>query len=445
MRLDGRMNNAMYKIGVVGPDRSVEKILLYAKEYDYNMSFIAFSYTNAYETLEILREHHTEIDFWLFSGYIPYTIAQESEYFSKERMEYIFITDHALYRGLLEKCYEIGKLANSVSIDILNDLKEYYSKINNRLTSFLDHVYIKQFSTTTSIDEIVDYHKNLWNEGKIDVVITVYPTVEERLNELGIPVYWTGPLKQDIFHTLQVFFERIQTFYYKDTQTTALVVQVRNFNQIELAHKGGYKLHYLQLGMKHIILQLCEVIDGYLIEEGNGGYIIFSSRGIIEKSVNPIFELIDRLSVEVDQPVIVGIGSATTVYYAENYARQALQHLIEKDTNGIVVMEENGTIKEFGQELFQIEYTSRVQDIKVIETLQQTSVSTKMFAKIEATLNWLKIDTFSAKILAKELNMTDRNAQRIISELAKTGLVEHCGEESRNTRGRPAKLYKLSH
>lgn len=433
----------MYKVGIVGPRRSVERILHYTREFESNLSFVGYYYNIVNETTDILEKHHGEVDFWLFSGYIPYTIAQQSKHFSKDRMEFIFITGDTFYRGLLEKSYEIGKLVKYVSIDLLDVQEEKYLKVYEDLEKLLDHIYIKRFTATTSIDEIIDYHIELWIEKKIDVVITAYPSVEERLKEMGIPVYWTGPLEQDIFHTLQIFIERIQTFYYKDTQTTALVVQIKNFDEIKSVNKSGYNIHYLQLNMKRIILQICEKIDGYLIEESNGRYVLFSSRGIVERNITTIFEMIDRLSVEANQPVVVGIGHASTVYYAENYAHQALQLLIARDTNGIIVMQEDGTMKEFNETLSQIKYKSRVQDIKMIEILQQTSISVRMFAKIEAVLNELKIDAFSAKILAKELSMTERNAQRIISELVKVELLEFCGEENRNTRGRPTKLYKL--
>lgn len=433
----------MYKVGIVGPARSVERILHYAKEFEPNLSFVGYSYNIVNETTDILEKNHSHVDFWLFSGYIPYKIAQKSKHFSKDRMEYIFITGDMFYRGALEISHEIGKLVKNVSIDVLHVPEESFFDEIIDLDKTLDHVYIKRFTAITSIAEIIEHHVAHWNEQKIDSVITVYPTVEEKLKEMGIPVCLVSPNTQAIYHTLQIFSEKIQTFYYKETQTTALVVQTKNFDFIKMANQNGYGIHFLQLNMKKIVLQICEKIDGYLIEESNGRFVIFTSRGIVERNINAIFEMIDRLSVETEQPAVVGIGHASTVYYAENYAHQALQHLMEKGTKGIVVMQEDGVMTEIAQGSSQISYTSRVQDKELIEKLQETSVSGKMFGKIEAILNDLKVEAFSAKVLAKELNMTERNAQRIVSELVKVELIEYCGEENRNSRGRPSKLYKL--
>ncbi|QCJ41183.1 hypothetical protein FAY30_04320 [Bacillus sp. S3] len=433
----------MYKVGIVGPKRSVERILQYAKEFESNLSFVGYFYNIVNETTDILEKHHSNVDFWLFSGYIPYKIAQQSKCFSKDRMEYIFITGDMFHRGVLEISHEIGKLAKNVSIDVLHVPEESFFDEIIDLDKILDQVYIKRFTAKTSIDEIIEHHATLWNEQKIDSVITVYPSVEEKLKEMGIPVCLVSPHTQAIYHALQLFSEKIQTFYYKETQTTALVVQIRNFDYIKMANQNGYGIHFLQLNMKNIVLQVCESIDGYLIEESNGRFVIFSSRGIVERNIHAIFEMIDSLTAKTEQPVGVGIGHASTVYYAENYAHHALQHLLEKGTKGIVIMEDDGAITEIVQGSSQISYTSRVQDKELIERLQETSISGKMFAKIEAILNGLKIEEFSAKMLAKELNMTERNAQRIVSELVRVELIEYCGEENRSSRGRPAKLYKL--
>ncbi|HWJ79230.1 MAG TPA: hypothetical protein VNR61_14275 [Niallia sp.] len=434
----------MFKVGVIGPERSVERILSYVKQIKNDLTFIGLPYNIAHETIDILEIHHQEVDFWLFSGNIPYTIAQQSKHFSRERMQFIHISVNSFYRGILELSHQIGELAKNVSIDALNILEEDYLLGITKLEELLENLYVKRFDPKTSIEEIIDYHLELWQKKKIDIVITAYPSIELRLKQMGIPVYWVGPMQQDIYHTLQLFNEKVRTFYYKETQTTALIVQVNNFEHLKKVNAEGYGIHFIQLNLKKLVLQICEKIDGYFIDEGNGRYILFSSRGIVERNINTIFEMIHRLEVETEQPAMVGIGHATTVYYAESFAQRALEHVTEKGINGIMIMGDDGTITEFNQDSPQITYSSRVQNMEIIEKLKNTSVSPKIFSKIEAKLNELKIETFNAKTLAKELEMSDRYAQRILSELLSAGLVQYCGMENRNTRGRSAKLYKLS-
>lgn len=434
----------MFKVGIVGPKRSVKRIIQYAEQINSDLMFREYAYHTANETVGILEKYHGEVDFWLFSGNIPYTIAKRSPYFVNERMQFINISINSFYRGILELSQKIGKLAKNVSVDTLDILEQDYQVRIEELKERLDHFYIKRFHSETSIDEIACHHIALWNENKIDIAITAYPSVEEKLAAMGIPVYWIGPMEQDIYYTLQLFSERIQTFYYKETQTTALIVQVKNFEKIKKEHALGYDIHFLQLNLTKIVLQICEKIDGYFIDAGNGRFILFSSRGIVERNFNTIQEMINILDVETGQPALVGIGHAQTVYYAENFATRALQEAATKEGKNIAIMTEDGTITEYLQNGPKITYHSRSENLEVIEKLGNTSISPKMFSKIEAKLTELKLDTFSAKVLAKEMEMSERNAQRILSELLSAGLVVYSGSEKRNTRGRSAKLYRLS-
>lgn len=52
-------------------------------------------------------------------------------------------------------------------------------------------------------------------------------------------------------------------------------------------------------------------------------------------------------------------------------------------------------------------------------------------------------DGFTSSDLASHLSMTVRNAQRIMSGLSESGLVEYKGEELQSPRGRPRKIYML--
>lgn len=433
----------MYKVGVVGPKRSVDKIIQYIQHLEQDIQFIGFPYNTANETIDILENNHHGADFWLFSGNIPYVIAKQSRHFSTERMQFIHISINSFYRGILELSHQLGKFAKRVSIDTLDLLEPDYQDKIEELKGLLDELYIKRFHPETSITEIIDYHLELWERNQIDIVITAYPVVEEALNKRGIPVYGVGPMEQDIYYTFQLLSEKIRTFYYKETQTTALTIQFKNFNAIKNRYENGYGIHFLRLKVLKIILQICEIIDGYFVEEQNARFLLFSSRGIVEQNINTIYELIHRLEVEAEELAYVGIGHATTVYYAERFASKALEQALEQDFKGIIIMGEDGTVTEYQHNSSQLTYTSRIENMEIVKKLESASISPKMFSKLEAKMNELKLESFSSKIIAKELEMTERNAQRILSELLAAGLIEYCGSEKRNTRGRSIKLYKF--
>ena len=62
----------MYKVGVIGPHSSVERIIQIGKEYEQTMEFVAYPYRDFHETESIVRKHNQDVDVWLFSGQISY-------------------------------------------------------------------------------------------------------------------------------------------------------------------------------------------------------------------------------------------------------------------------------------------------------------------------------------------------------------------------------------
>ncbi|WP_338131120.1 hypothetical protein [Cohnella rhizosphaerae] len=107
----------MYKVGVVGPTQSVERILAEAKAFDQGLEFIPYSYVETKETARIVLENDHRVDSWLFSGAIPYKAAKEA-LGSDEKLVHIRLTESSLYKCFLDLVFSQGKLIDRVSIDI---------------------------------------------------------------------------------------------------------------------------------------------------------------------------------------------------------------------------------------------------------------------------------------------------------------------------------------
>lgn len=431
----------MYRIGVVGPEISVDLIINYAKEMQTDMQFHPYPYSILGEIVEILETNDSQVDFWIFSGPLPYKIALTSKV-SDEKMEFIYTFGEAIFHGILKKSYEIGRLPKGVSFDIIaaysadNDPKE-------ALMEIIPNVFVFEYEIDDDVEQIYKFHLDLFNRGEIDMAATTYPSVQEKLIESGVPAYWMGPQQADIYHSIQILNEKVKTRYYKGSQATAILFQINDYQEVKIQNRSGYKIHFLDIDLKRKLLLLCEELDGYLVENGEGRYTVFSTRGVAERKLQNILGMLKSIERELSCTLSVGIGNATTVYHAENYANQALQHRLESPSTAIVMMKDDGEIVEYKEDATKLNYTSRIDDPKIAEKLAQSTVSIKVFSKLESIVSELKWSNFIAKDLAQEMNMTERNAQRIVSELLKIDLIEHCGEEHRNARGRSTKIYRL--
>lgn len=433
----------MFKVGVVGPVPSVQRIITSAEMIEKEIKFIPFPYTIVHETKEIVETNNEHVNFWLFSGVIPYTIAVKTNV-PTEKMDYIYHSRNDTYNEVLKFIITHQIIPKNISIDSLKS--EEFNIYNDDFLNNTPHITFHPnfYDEKTSIDEIFHFHYELWQQGKIDVAITSYPAVEQRLKEQNIPVYWSGPSKMNIYYSLQVILEKIKTKYYKDTQTTAIVFKIDQFDQLKIVQKASYDLEFLLLDLKKLILQCCKRLEGFLVENMNGQYTIFTTRGLAERHTANIEQTMQFITSKIGQPTYVGIGHANTAFNAEKYAIQAIQHIAGKKQAGIIVMRDDGTLIERTNLQQEIEYSSVNNDVELLKKLERTTISAKIYYRIQAVVQQLNWSSFSANDLATELEMTERNAQRIISELLKAELVEVAGEVQRNRRGRATKLYKLS-
>ncbi|SIR06000.1 hypothetical protein SAMN05878482_102890 [Peribacillus simplex] len=432
----------MYKIGLVGLKTSIEQILLLAEEYKHELEFISLPYAKTEEVENIVKEHDSNVHAWLFSGPLPYEIAKKTLGTDKI-MVHVPATESGFYKSLLEMIYDQGKIIEQLSIDTMssnNISEEALSQLNIKTQK----IYTKVFDELdVDTDELLHFHLNLWNKGKTEGAFSCFPSVCEALREKGIPAYRMSISKMEVRQTLRILSEKVKTSYFKDTQIGVEIIEVEYFNKVAEEMKTPYHLQYLELRLKEMLIQLGEKINGSFSEKGNGRYMIFSSRGAIEREIITLEDTIQKLAFEADTPVTVGIGFGETAYSAEINAFRAIQHSKEMKKREIVIIQDDGKIIESPGKKKELQYDTRSHDKLLIEKLKNGNISVKTYKKISALVQRMGWIDFTTKDLATHLEMTERNVRRIVADMCEVDLAQCIGEEANATRGRPSKIYRL--
>ncbi len=432
----------MYRIGVVGPSWSLERILGIAKEFEQGMEFVALPYEEPEETKKIVKDNYKKIHAWLFSGELPYEIARKV-LGSNENLLYIPHTESSLYKSFLNIIYSPEKLIKRLSIDIFS-YSNLFEEAVEQLSMTFNEIYVKKFEPDDiNMEELLHFHLDLWESNKIDGAITCFPTVYKHLKEAGLPVEWMSTSRMEIRQTLRILSEKIKGFYLKDTQIGVEIIEIEHFESIMQKAKSSYDLQFLELRLKEILLKFCEQLNGSLIEKGYGKYVIFSSRGAIEREIPMLEHTLEQLSLESESTVVVGIGFGETVFSAEINAQVSIRQSKEMPERKILIVQDNGKITESIGKKEEITYSFRTEDKDFLQKLKKGNISVKTFHKIDALIRKMDWNDFTTKDLAAHLNMTERNARRIVTDLCEVGLIECIGEESSSFRGRPSKLYRL--
>lgn len=432
----------MYRIGVVGPPPSVERILAVANEFEHGIEFVPIVYDDAKVVSSIVSERNWEFNGWFFSGPIPFTIAK-NVLSPDANIVYCPPTGSNLYRCFIQMSIERNEVVKRVSVDMIESEGKYLRESLYELGLSEENSHVLTYDEHYDAREVTQFHLNLWKEGKTQGAFTTLFSVERALQQEGIPVYRVLMTKMEIRQAMKMVIEKAKSTYFKDTQIGVEIIELEQMDKIAERVKARFHLQHLELKIRQILLLLCEKLDGSLMANGNGRYQIFSTRGAIQREIEMLRTTVQQLSLEADVPVAVGVGFGETAFSAENNARKAIQHAKEGEEFGIVIVQDDGVIMESVGETEQLSYSYRSHDKDLLEKLNKANVSVKTYNKLEALVQRMGWTTFTTTDIATYLSMTVRNAQRIMGSLCEFGLAELSGEEQQGVRGRPKKMYTL--
>src|SRR5699024_7954062 len=117
----------------------------------------------------------------------------------------------------------------------------------------------------------------------------------------------------------------------------------------------------------------------------------------------------------------------------------------EYKNNSIVSADEKGNIKGPLQNKKNISFNRHLHDEKILKKLNLAGINVSTYNKAIAIQERLNQQAISANELAQWLDMTPRNARRILGNLETQGLAKIVGSETPNTRGRPRRVFKIIH
>lgn len=432
----------VYRIGIIGATGPVNRIMSISESFKDGISFLPLPFENENEIQDLLHKNKKKVDGWLFSGPLPYNLAKK--YLStKDNVTYCKSTGAGFYINCLQIAYEHNTNLPKVSIDMFESLMDIEMTVAE-MNIPMDQVYIKYYGEGYSLEEIFQFHLNLWKKGSINGAITAFSTVFNKLKKHNVPAYHLVLTKQEIYQSLKIITEKVKTSYFKTTQVGSVIIAINNYDELIEKSKSMSLLQTFEWKLQGVLLPLCNNLDGHLIAKGNGAYEIFSSRGAIEKELNTLYDTIRQMSIAInfDFSVNAGIGYGETVSQAEFNAYKALRN--NKNSNDITIIKNDGELLEFYGQKEKISYDYFSNDQELLNKLHQAGVSIKTFKKIYATLVNMQKETFTVLQLATQLSVTEQNIRRILSALTKVNLVTIVGEENSSNKGRPGKIYKLN-
>ncbi|MCG3088238.1 hypothetical protein [Sporosarcina cyprini] len=424
------------RLGVVGARDSIGIVRKVVKEF-HEIIMLPFPYDSMEEVLDIIPKNRLQVDQWFFAGQAPYHLAVDHQVIRAEEGSYAPLNSSSIYKTLLQAQLQENRIFHSISLDTFQGTE---SELRAELPSMELHTF--PYSGYIPVEEIVKFHLELFEQGKVEVVITCIKRVDNILKDMGIPCYRVAPDENSIRLIIQYLKQRGVSQWYRKAQIAITGIEVLPSTVDE---QFSYKVKYRELELKRLLLEYAESVNGSFVEMGDSRYFIYATRGEVELQLkeNSLFTLINQVDLRSRFAIKIGVGYGITSLESEQNTRLAIQYARSKQAGSIITVDENKKVSEIEQQEYEISYDGRSLFEEWGNQLKEANISSATLNRIHSlALHYRKMDITSNE-LATWMNSTDRNARRILMELESAGLVEIKGEEQSGQRGRPRKVYRL--
>ncbi|TSB47480.1 hypothetical protein [Alkalicoccobacillus porphyridii] len=426
------------KIGTVGPEDSVEILMEEVKKHE-EFEAVPICYKQTSDLMELITKDQSEITYWLFSGQAPYDMAVSNGLVDSRNAGYPPLYGASLLGRLVQGHYQAGKLFQSISLDTiqekeLDEIKQTF--LPQELT--LHTLFYPGYKPS---EDIIAFHKELYEQNKIDAAFTCIREVYIELQKQGIPCYRVTATKQSIQQALKYLKERAQAELYKKAQIAIVAIDIRNQNEKKDASFYSMKQKYQELDLRRWLLHYAEKVGGSYMQIGDGTFFIYTTRGELEWHGDRLwFQFMKDAESNTTLQTNVVIGYGRTALEAESNARSALKEAQDKNSGTIIYVDENKRRTEHQPNNEVLSYeTRRISQ----EGSADMTLSPAVINKISSLSRHYDQDLVTAQDISTWLNSSLRNANRILAKLEDMNLAKQTGGEQSGQRGRPRRIYRL--
>lgn len=409
-------------IGVVGPADLVALVTQVAQREFSHLTVTAGAYSDEDETPAVVERLRGEVDAWLFTGIIPYTIAKEAGALDRPAT-HISYSGATLYRVLVSMLNR-GHSIEAISVDTL----ERNQVVEALREAGLDvaRVHVLPFRPSRTAETFAQFHRQSATEQGTTLAITcvrsVYSEIHNEMEAIRL-----SPALASVRTALT-------------TLTLATAERVGSDAQVVIG--------YIDLPAEDTQLATDLASDAAtLVKLDSGPYMIVTTKGALESATQGFkrLPLLDRLAQE-HKWARIGFGIGRSAPEADALARQALARsrlvgpyvaIVALAASSELVMITDGSSPAHADDI------SLDEPASLGVAARRAGVERSTLIRIRDMISERGGGTITASEMASALGYQPRTARRILQRLERSGLAERVGSVETGATGRPPIVHRL--
>lgn len=439
------------KIAVIATEFLKDFLMESLREICVDCDFTIYIYFSFEDIKEIYLQIPSNIEGILTSGVFPEQVIRKN--FPKNNLPIVaFNNDDAgiyrLFLSLLEKNRSLNLsriYADPLAIFGI-DLREYL--FGDQKLSYSD--IIKPIVEKMSLDQIneieekeFEKHVSLWKQGEIDVSVTRFSSLVGRLKDSGVNVFFPFPSAQYIKSCCIQLSQEIDVLKMKENQPAVINVSVKDITFSGATVDAAFERRCILLHEALMDYNGNSMIE-YVLQRYQFGFEILTDRKNIEEKTNhyTVSSLENFLENRLNFKVCIGYGIGNDMYQARMNAISANRESAIHASGGSFLINENNELRGPLEMDQQITISDCLTD-KMKEATQNAKLSPITVRKIVRVFQMMPQGQLTARELAARLAITQRSANRFLSEMEKSKSIAVVDKRRCTTKGRPERVYEL--
>lgn len=423
------------KVGLIGSHFMVNRMLNIVREFPELEHVVPLPFQSEVETIELFKLNMDNIDIAVFSGPVPFNLARDL--LVESNMPYFVVPydESTVMSTLIYLSYHRGNQLSRLSFDLPDERNVF--DVFSELKIPIQDIYVLDYEKEFGVNELFRFHQALWEQGKVDYVLTSRNNVYDELVSHNIPCLRMVPLYKSIRDTMKLVLLKCETLLLDSARFAVFNIGINLFN-----HRLNVNHEEITSKIYQSILGFTKVIGGSITQKS--GYVsIYTDRKKLGDITNDFSFLpfLDKLKENVGTELSIGIGLGWTNHDAENHAMIALQEAHTQKGSMIFLVNENKEIKNLINT--KINFKLKTTEKNLLEVAEKTNLSIKTLSKIKNYWTMEDKKCTSSEELANGLNISRRLSQKILKTLADNQYAVIVGEEQPHYKGRPRPLYEL--
>ncbi|SCL45129.1 hypothetical protein GA0070606_0617 [Micromonospora citrea] len=402
------------EIGVVGPHDLVDDVAATCEEQP-GVTARRLHYDHESQAPAIVEAHAGQVQAWLFTGVVPYTLAREANLPHRPAV-FVDYTGATLLQAAVRLLRD-GHDVTRMSIDTVTgaDVAGTFGEAGLPV----DRVRSLPYRSGLGSDDVVAFHRRQRKAGA-DVAVTCISSVYEVLRH-EMPAFRLAPSNHSVRTALRQLMLHVGSQAQEDAQ--------------------------IALGLANLsdgddgLLKEVAALGGTVARFAPDTWLIVTTRGPLHDATGGFTALpMLRRLADRHETVQIGFGLGRSAAEAENLARRALSRArrIGPTTAVLSLRGETDIVLESTTP------TPAPAEVNLAVIAQRVGLSVPTLLRLREVRTAVGDEPLTSREVADQLRVQQRTARRMLHRLELAGLAERTGNLASGTSGRPLTLYRLT-